>query len=122
MKILLTTTSPSLEAGVDHCFGRGAYFLIMDTLTQEWAAHPNPGVNASGGAGTLAAQFASNHKVEAVISGDFGPNAYNALQAVGVAMYLLGTSRTGQDAFEKLQAGQLERVGAPTGQGHHGPR
>ncbi len=119
MKIILTTTSPSIDAEVDARFGRGAFFIVVDSDTLEWQAHPNPGVGASGGAGTLAAQFVSNLKVEAVISGDFGPNAYNALQAAGVAMYLFDNSRTGRESVEHFKAGQLERVGAPTGQGHH---
>ena len=119
MKIILTTTSPDLNSDVDPRFGRGAYFLVVDSDSLKWAAHPNPGVGAAGGAGTLAAQFAANQKVAAVISGDFGPNAYNALQAAGVEMYLFGTSRTGREAVERFIEGKLERVGAPTGPGHH---
>jgi len=119
MKIILTTTSPSIDSDVDSRFGRGAYFLVVDPDTLEWQAHPNPGVNASGGAGTLAAQFAANQHVSSVISGDFGPNAYNALQAAGIAMYIFGASTTVKEAIERFKAGQLERVGAPTGQGRH---
>lgn len=118
MKIILTTISPDLNSDVDPRFGRGANFLMVDAETLEWQAHPNPGVSASGGAGTLAAQFVAQHKVEAVISGDFGPNAYQALEAGGVAMYLFGKSRTGREAIERFKAGQLERVSAPTGRGH----
>ena len=119
MKIILTTTSPNLDSDIDPRFGRGAYFLVVDCDSLAWEAHPNPGVGAAGGAGSLAAQFAANQKAAAVISGDFGPNAYNALQAAGVEMYLFGTSQTGRDAVERFKAGQLERVGAPTGPGHH---
>ncbi|MBU4225699.1 MAG: NifB/NifX family molybdenum-iron cluster-binding protein [Chloroflexi bacterium] len=119
MKIVITVTSPKIDSEVDSRFGRGAYFLVVDPDTLEWQAHPNPGVSASGGAGTLAAQFVADQKAEAVISGDFGPNAYGALQAAGIAMYLFGLSRTGREAIERFKAGQLERVGAPTGQGRH---
>jgi predicted Fe-Mo cluster-binding NifX family protein len=122
MKILITAVSPSLDAVVDPRFGRGAYFVIVDTDTLVWQAEANPGVNAAGGAGSMAAQFAANNKVAAVISGDFGPNAYSALNAAGLPMYLLGTARTARDALALFQAGQLERVGAPTGPGHHGGR
>jgi predicted Fe-Mo cluster-binding NifX family protein len=118
MKIILTTTSPDLDSEVDPRFGRGAYLLVVDSDSLVWQAHPNPGVGATGGAGTLAAQFAANQKAAAVISGDFGPNAYNALQAAGIAMYLFGTSRTGRQAAERFKAGQLQLVGAPTGPGH----
>ena len=119
MKIILTATSPSIDLNIDARFGRGAYFLVLDPDTLEWQAHPNPGVGAPGGAGTLAAQFVANQHAEAVISGDFGPNAYGALQAAGVAMYLFGASTTVKEAMEHFRAGQLEHVGAPTGQGHH---
>jgi predicted Fe-Mo cluster-binding NifX family protein len=118
MKIILTATSPSIDSKVDARFGRGAFLIVMDPDTLEWQAHPNPGVGAMGGAGTLAAQFAANQKANAVISGDFGPNAYNALQAAGIAMYQYGVSATVKEAIAHYKAGNLERVGAPTSQGH----
>jgi len=120
MKITLTTVSPDLDSDVDPRFGRGAYLLVVDTETMQWEAHPNPGVNASGGAGIQAAQFVADQKAEAVISGDFGPNAFNALQAAGITMYLYGDCRTARQAIERFQAGQLQQVGAPTQHGHQG--
>ena len=119
MKIILTATSPSIDSYIDGRFGRGAYFIVVDPETLEWQAYPNPGVGASGGAGTLAAQFVANQHAKAVISGDFGPNAYGALQAANIAVYLFGASATVKEAIEHFKAGQLERVGAPTGLGHH---
>jgi predicted Fe-Mo cluster-binding NifX family protein len=119
MKIILTATSPSIDSNVDGRFGRGAYLIVVDPETLEWQAHPNPGVGASGGAGTLASQFVANQHASSIISGDFGPNAYNALQAAGIAMYLYGASNTVKEAIEGFKAGQLERVGAPTGSGLH---
>jgi predicted Fe-Mo cluster-binding NifX family protein len=118
MKIALTATSPSIDSEVDPRFGRGAYLIFVDPDTLEWEAHPNPAKDASGGAGTLAAQFVANQHVEAAISGDFGPNAYGALQAAGIEMYLLGTSHTGRDVVEQFKAGKLERIYIPTGSGH----
>jgi len=120
MKIILTTTSPNLDSEIDPRFGRGAYLLLVDTDTLQAEAHPNPGVTASGGAGIQAAQFVTDQKAEAVISGDFGPNAFNALQAAGIATYLYADCRTARQAIELFQAGQLQRVGAPTQSGHHG--
>lgn len=119
MKLILTVVSPDLETQLDPRFGRGAYFLAITPETMEWQAYPNPGVNASGGAGTLAAQFVAGLKTDAVISGDFGPNAYEALQAAGIAMYLMGDSRTIGEAVQRFKAGELESVISPTGPGHH---
>ncbi len=120
MKIILSTTSPGLYADIDPRFGRGAYLLVVDTDTMQTEGHPNPGVNASGGAGIQAAQFVVDQKVEAVISGDFGPNAFDALQAAGISMYLYGNCRTAREALERFRAGKLQSVGAPTQRGHHG--
>jgi predicted Fe-Mo cluster-binding NifX family protein len=114
MKLIITATSPRIDSPVDPRFGRGAYFLITDTDTFEWQALPNPAVNASGGAGIQAAQFVSEQNCAAVISGDFGPNAYNALQAAGIQMYLLGSCRNVREAVQQFKADQLEQLIAPT--------
>jgi predicted Fe-Mo cluster-binding NifX family protein len=119
MKIILTTVAPTIESEVDPRFGRGAYLLVVDPDTLEWQAHPNPGASASGGAGIQAAQFVTEHKADAVISGDFGPNAFDALHAAGVPMYLFGSCRTAQDVIVQFKAGQLEQVGAATREDRH---
>jgi predicted Fe-Mo cluster-binding NifX family protein len=124
MKIILTTTSPDFDSNIDPRFGRGAYLLVVDTDSLHWEAHPNPGLNASGGAGIKAAQFVSDQKVGAVLSGDFGPHAFNALQAASIAMYLYGDCSSVAQAIERFKNGQLEQVGAPSrgecDSGHHG--
>jgi predicted Fe-Mo cluster-binding NifX family protein len=119
MKIIITTTSPDLDAEVDPRFGRGWYFLAVDSDTLAWEAHANPALEAAGGAGTQAAQFVAGLGVGAVISGDFGPNAYLALEAAGIAMYLLGTDGSARAVAEAFKNGQLERVGGPTGPAQH---
>lgn len=114
MKIILTANSPDIESGVDPRFGRGAYLLVVDTVTLQWESHTNPGVNAPGGAGIQAAQFVTDQKADAVLSGDFGPNAFNALQAAGIPMYVYEGCATVREAIERFKAGQLKHVGAET--------
>jgi predicted Fe-Mo cluster-binding NifX family protein len=122
MKLIITATAPEIEAPVDPRFGRGAYFVVVDTDTLKWQAHQNLGVSATGGAGSQAAQFAAQQGAAAVISGDFGPNAYQALAAAEIKMYLLGGSKTISEAVANFTAGKLEQVHAPIGAGHHGSR
>ena len=117
MKIVVTTTTPDLDSPVDPRFGRGAYFVVVDTSTMEWQAHPNPAAAASGGAGIRAAQFIAEQKVEGVISGDFGPNAHQALTAAGVGMYLFGASSSARQVVERFKAGELESLGGPAREG-----
>jgi predicted Fe-Mo cluster-binding NifX family protein len=113
MKIILTATSPNFDSNVDPRFGRGAYFLIIDSDTLEWQAYPNPGASAPGGAGIQAAQFVCDQKVNVAISGDFGPNAYNALNAAGISMYLFGSCRTVQETIQHFKSGQIEPLATP---------
>jgi predicted Fe-Mo cluster-binding NifX family protein len=119
VKIVVSAASPRLDSIVDQRFGRAAHFVVVNLETMEWQAHSNPGVGASGGAGSYAAQFIANLGVQAVISGDFGPNAYNALRVAGVAMYLLGDSRNIQETVQQFKSGSLAQAGAPTPEGHH---
>jgi predicted Fe-Mo cluster-binding NifX family protein len=124
MKILLTTVSPDIESEIDPRFGRGAYLLIVDPDTLEWQAYPNPGTSTPAGAGIRAAQFVCDQKADVVISGDFGPHAYQALNAASLPMYIYGSTGTARQVIERFKAGQLQRVGAPTrgdcDQGHSG--
>jgi predicted Fe-Mo cluster-binding NifX family protein len=128
MKIILTTTSPKLDADIDPRFGRCGYLLVMDTETKAWEAYENPGLNAPGGAGIKAAQFVADHGAQAALSGDFGPHAYQALQAAGIAMYLYDDCRTVTEALVRFKAGQLQQISVATrlecedghGSEHHG--
>jgi predicted Fe-Mo cluster-binding NifX family protein len=114
MKIILTVTSPSIDSAVDLRFGRGTNLLIVDTESLQWQAIPNPGLTTSGGAGIQAAQFAADQEAVAVLSGDFGPHAFAALQAAGIAMYIYGDCKAARQAIERFQIGQLKQVKSPT--------
>jgi len=103
MKLIITTASSSIDAAFDQRFGRCAYFLVIDSETMHWEAFPNPGIDAPGGAGTRAAQFAVDKQVSAVISGNFGPNASSALNAAGISMYMNKTQGSVRDNHRELQ-------------------
>jgi len=120
MKIILSTVTTDLDSAIDPRFGRGAYLMVVDTDTLQVEAHANPGMNAQGGAGVQAAQLTADQQAKAVISGDFGPNAFDALKAACISMYLYGDCCTARQAVEHYMAGQLQCVTAPTQSGHHG--
>ena len=120
MKLLITVTSPDINAALDPRFGRAAYFLLLDSETMEWQAIPNPAVNSAGGAGIKAAQFVADSGCEAVVSGDCGPNAFDVLSSAGISIYLFGAAQSVNDVLESLKAGKLEQLGTPSSSGHHG--
>jgi predicted Fe-Mo cluster-binding NifX family protein len=120
-KVIVSAASADINAAVDPRFGRGAYLILVDTQTLEWQSFENPGVQASGGAGIQAAQFIAKQNVEAVISGDFGPNAHEALAAANVKMYVFNNQATTvQAAIDDFKAEKLQAVHAPTRAGEHG--
>jgi predicted Fe-Mo cluster-binding NifX family protein len=124
MKIAISTSTADLDSLVDRRFGRAPDFVVVDIETEEWEAYPNPAINAKGGAGVQAAQFITEHGAQGAISGDFGPNAYSALVAAGVKMFLAPASQTltARELLAHYREGQLQQVLAPTNPGHHSPR
>lgn len=114
MKIAITAGGYTLDAAPSPVFGRCPSFVFVETDTMVFEAMDNTANAASGGAGVQAAQFIVGQGAEAVISGRFGPNAYNALNAAGIDMYMLQNSATVREAVEDFKAGQLSRVTAPS--------
>jgi len=112
MRIIVTAVGPFLDAEIDPRFGRGAYFVIVDTDTLDCRFEANSAVSAPGGAGTHAAQFAATQRAQAVVSGNFGPKAADALKAAGIAMYLPGSAGTVRDMVARFRAGELQPSGS----------
>ena len=121
MKLAISADGPQLEAQLDARYGRCAYFIFVDTETHAWEASPNPAIDARGGAGTQAAQFIANQGAQAVISGHFGPNAFEALDAASIKMYAAAAGRV-ESVVEEFSSGQLKKVTVPGASGHQGGR
>jgi predicted Fe-Mo cluster-binding NifX family protein len=119
-RIAITVTTPDPQAEVDFRFGRAPFFMLFDTGTEEWTPLANPGLEASGGAGVRAAQFLADRRVQAVVSGAFGPNAFRVLDAAGIAMYHFDSRSTCRQAVESYQSGSLARASEASGRGRSG--
>ncbi len=80
----------------------------------------NPNIGASGGAGIQSAQLVANKGVEALITGQVGPNAFTTLQAAGIKI-LTGASGKVREVLDKYQKGQISSSAqGPTVQAHFG--
>ena len=122
MKLAISAAGKTLDSPFDARFGRAAAFCIVDTETGDWEAFDNPALSASGGAGVQASQFVAKHAAQAVVSGAFGPNAYDTLAAAEIEMYLApgNETHTAAEILETFKAGQLTKAEAATHAGHHG--
>lgn len=119
MKVAVCSMGNTLDSPVDPRFGRCAYFVVVDTETLEANAVQNTGAMYAQGAGIQAAQIVSSLGVSAVIAGNFGPNAFQALSATGIKVYA-GAQGTVRDAVNQLKNGQLQEVSSPTVEPHFG--
>jgi len=119
MKICITAQGDGLDARVDPRFGRCAYFSIIDPDTQQVTAVNNNG-GASGGSGVQAGQTMADHKVEALLTGNVGPNAYQTLAAAGIVVYT-GMSGTVREVLERFRQNDLPApMNGPSVESHFG--
>jgi predicted Fe-Mo cluster-binding NifX family protein len=122
MKLAISISGNKLESPFDPRFGRAAAFCLVDSETNEWTAHENPALSASSGAGVQAAQFIAKLGAQAVVSGAYGPNAFDTLSPAGIEMYLAptGVTLTVADVLVLFKAGKLSKTATATNAGHHG--
>ena len=119
MKIAVSSSGPDLDAAVDPRFGRCQYFIIIDPEAMRFEALDNSSAVAGGGAGISAAQMIVSKGVEAVLTGNCGPNAFQVLSAAGIKV-MTGASGTVRDAIESYKAGNLQPSSQPNVPGHFG--
>lgn len=119
MKICVTSEGDNLDSRVDPRFGRCRYFIFADSDTLEFEAAGNPNIESTGGAGIQSAQLAASKKVKAVITGNVGPNAFQALEAAGIAIFT-GASGTVREAIGEYKKGGFKAVSGPSVGSHAG--
>ena len=102
LKIAVTSQGKDLESPMDPRFGRAAYILIVDTISDEVEVLDNSeNVNAFKGAGIQAAVTVSDRGAKVLLTGYCGPNAFKTLKAAGikVANDVTGTVRDAVIAY-----------------------
>ena len=119
MKLVVTANGKGMDAPTSPFFGRCPWYVLVETETLECETIANPAQSAAGGAGIQAAQYLVGQGVQAVVSGNVGPNAFQVLNAAGIPVYL-SAEGTVRQAVENFQAGQLETTSAPTAPSHIG--
>jgi len=109
MRIAISATGPTLDADVDPRFGRCQYFIVVDPVTKEFEAIDNANDAAAGGAGISTAQIIAGKGVEAVLTGNCGPNAYQVLSSDGIKV-IAGVSGKVKDSVEEYALGTYSTV------------
>ena len=118
MRIAITAEGKELSSEIDLRFGRAKFLLVVDTESSDFAVHDNQlNLNAVQGAGIQTGQNIANLGVEAVITGNVGPNAFKTLNAAGVKIFL-AEKQTVAKAVESFKAGNLKEVDNANVEGH----
>ena len=108
MKIARSSLGRDLDSKIDPRFGRAAYILIVDTVSNGVEVLDNSeNINAFKGAGIQAAAMLSKKGAEVLLTGYCGPNAYKTLQAAGIKV-VNDVSGKVKDAVEALIEGNVE--------------
>jgi len=119
MKIAISATGPTLDAEVNPRFGRCQYFIIVDPETMQFEAIENSSAMAAGGAGISAGQMIADKGVQAVLTGNCGPNAYQVLSAAGIQV-ITGVSGKVKDAVQSYKSGRFQTSSQPNVAAHFG--
>lgn len=109
MKIAVTAKGRDLEAEMDPRFGRATYILIVDSEPEEHVVEVldnSDNRNAMRGAGIQAGKTLSDHKVEVLLTGFCGPNAFRTLQAAGIKV-AVDQSGSVRDALNRLKGSEV---------------
>lgn len=121
MKVAVSTESGSgLSSRIDPRFGRAPYFVIVDAESGDVQVIDNQAaVESAHGAGIAAARRVADAGAQAVITGNVGPKAFDALRAAGVDVYLTHVG-TVDRVVERLASGRLKRSTSASRAGYAG--
>lgn len=118
MNIAISSTGKTLDSTLDVRFGRCEYFIIYDKKNEKIKALENRGQLSGGGAGIAAAQQIIDEKVDAIITGKLGPNAFELISRARIKVYSCGSIPV-KTAIEKCQSGELAEL-KEAGPSHNG--
>lgn len=110
MKVAVSATGSDLNTTVDRRFGRCPWFLFVDTQSLHYEAMENSDADSASGAGTACAQLVLEKEVNAVITGQVGPNAFEVLKQGGVKIFLAPDGMVVREALTRYQNGELRQV------------
>jgi predicted Fe-Mo cluster-binding NifX family protein len=118
MKIAVTATGTDVNSAMDPRFGRAQYILILnEDGSLEEAVDNSAGVGAMRGAGIQAGKLLADRKVDVLITGNCGPNAFKTLQAAGIKV-VVEQSGSVKDAVERLNRHEVTFAEAPNAEAH----
>lgn len=119
MIVGVSSYGKDLNSQLDPRFGRCSYFLVVNSDDMSFEVFSNQSAALGAGAGIQSAQFLATKAVDAVITGNCGPNAVQTLTAAGIELFA-GQTGTIKEAVEKFNKGKLRPASQATVDSHFG--
>ena len=113
MIIAVSTYGKDLNSQLDPRFGRCSYFLVVNSDDMSFEIFKNESATRVGGAGIQSAQFLASKGVDAVITGNCGPNAVQTLSAAGIKLFV-GQTGTVKEVVERFKKGEYKPTQGPS--------
>jgi len=110
MKVAVSATGNNPESPIHRQFGRCNWFLIFGETKEMIKAMENPYAEMQTGAGIGCAQDLIQEGVEAIISVQVGPKAYEVFNQARVEIYLAPPDISVRDAYEKFLSNELKKM------------
>jgi len=111
MKVAVSSTGKDLNSNVSNVFGRCPYFVIAEIEKKKIVkveAIENTSANQMGGAGISTAQAVAEKNVQAVITGNVGPRAFDVLRQFKIEIYK--GSGSVKEVLQKFIDNKLEKI------------
>ena len=108
MKIVISAAGRDIESNIDATFGRALFFLIMDTATKKIKVIENKARDRQNGVGITAVNTVENEGIDAVITADIGPLAFETFKLSGVKIYKAEGKI--KDAIRLFEEGKLSEI------------
>ena len=108
MKIVISATGKDIESNIDATFGRALFFLIVDTKTKELKVIENKARDRPNGVGITAVNTVENEGIDAVITADIGPLAFEIFEQGGIKIYKAEGKIN--DAIRLFEEGKLSEI------------
>jgi len=108
-RIIVASDSESLDGRVFYRFASAPYFILYDMNKSEMTVIQNPYAAQVRGMGIVVAQMLTQQKIDAVIVGGIGPQAFDAFYLAKVKVYADATGSV-RDAIAKYELGRLAEL------------
>ena len=114
MKIVISATGKDIESNIDVKFGRAPFFLIVDTKTKEVKVIENTVRDRSSGVGITVGNIVAKEEIDAVITTDIRPFAFETFEQCGIRIYQAeGRIKDAIRIFEEGKLSEIKKATVP---------